>query len=154
MPPLILFEGDFQKYIDLIYQEFVDSILYSKLTFQGLPVRPRYQPEYNGKELGFWHMTSTGEKEEEREPDIRRCERIKWLRWVIENHTNPAISSWKETRAGVTEVVLWVEQEQYVVVLSERRDYWLLKTAYLATRSGKIRQLTNSRARNTPPQKS
>ncbi len=48
-------------------------------------------------------------------------------------------------RKNIREVVIWIESEEYVVVLSERRDYWLLKTAYIADKSGKKRQLTRNR---------
>lgn len=32
----------------------------------------------DGKEATFWHMIQEGRIEEDRTPDIRRCERIRW----------------------------------------------------------------------------
>jgi len=91
-------------------------------------------------------MIQEGKVEEDRTPDLRRCERIRWVSWVIENYSKvPEISCWKEKRNNQNEIVIWIEEEQYVVVLSERRDYWLLKTSYLATQSGKIKQLQKNR---------
>ncbi|MCC6088117.1 hypothetical protein LM184_26935, partial [Escherichia coli] len=46
---------------------------------------------------------------------------------------------WSERRGPTEEWVIWNECENYVVVLSARRDYWLLKTAYVVTYDSKIR---------------
>lgn len=146
LPPLVPFCGNWVNYIETIYAIYTDTILNSGLHINHIPIRPRYTPETQGKEFGFWHITSTGEEEDDRQPDLRRCERIRWIKWTIENFAQfSEVSYWEETRANTTEIVIWIESEQYVVVLSERRDYWLLKTAYLANKSGKIRQLTRNR---------
>lgn len=146
LPPLLPFCGNWGNYIESVYQVYTDTILNSGLAINNIPVRPRYTPESQGKEFGFWHVTSEGELEEEREPDLRRCERIRWLKWTIDNFAQYTdISHWVEKKGNNQDMVIWIESEQYVVVLSERRDYWLLKTAYLATKSGKIRQLTRNR---------
>lgn len=146
LPPLEPFTGNWESYIDHIYAIYKQTILQSNLRYNNLPVQPRFTPESHGKHHGFWHITSDGEIEEEREPDLRRCERIRWVQWVIDNVAAYAeVSWWEEKRGNTLEIVIWIESEQYVVVLSERRDYWLLKTAYLATKSGKIKQLTRNR---------
>ena len=148
LPPLIPFGGEWQSYEDAIYTAYLETIVQNDLRFNNLPVRPRYTPETKGKHFGFWHMISEGDVEEDRTPDLARCERIRWAGWVIEHcFEHPEISWWVEKRGSNNEIVIWVEKEQYVVVLSERRDYWMLKTSYLATRSGKIRQLQKNRAK-------
>lgn len=77
MPDLLEFSGDWSLYIEEVYNEFQHSFLSSGIRFRGLPVQPRFTPEYDGKEFGFWHLTSEGEKEEERTPDLSRCARIR-----------------------------------------------------------------------------
>ncbi|MDT4288884.1 hypothetical protein RO575_04895 [Methylomonas sp. MO1] len=154
LPDLVLFCGDWQAYEDRVYSVYFETIIQSNLRFNNLPVRPRYTPETKGKHFGFWHMVQEGDVEEERTPDLRRCERIGWVSWVIENCIeNSEISWWVEKRDNQNEIVIWIEAEQYVVVLSERRDYWLLKTSYLATKSGKIKQLERNRAKYAKPRK-
>lgn len=148
MPDLLDFNGVWNSYIDEVYNEFRTTFLNSGIRFRGLPVQPRFSPEYDGKEFGFWHLTSEGEKEEERTPDLERCARIRWISHMIIHHENPCLSCWEERRGNNTEIVIWNEVEDYVVVLAARRDYWLLKTAYVVNRSGKRRQLANSRARS------
>ena len=99
LPPLVLFCGNWNRYIETIYKIYTDTILNSNITFKNIPVRPRYSPLEQGKEHGFWHVTSEGYIEEERQPDLRRCERIKWLEWVIRNFSGyDEISCWEEKR--------------------------------------------------------
>ena len=144
MPDLLYFNGSWQEYIDDVYDVVREDILISNITFKGLPVRLRYSPEYDGKEFGFWHLVSEGKKEEERIPDLERCKRIRWIAHMIRNYNHCDISCWSERRGPTEEWVIWNECENYVVVLSARRDYWLLKTAYVVTYDSKIRTLKQS----------
>ncbi|ECK2142810.1 oxidoreductase [Salmonella enterica subsp. enterica serovar Enteritidis] len=148
MPPYLPFSGDWRTFIDDVYNAFKQDILLSNIRFKGLPVRPRYTPEYDGKEFGFWHVTSEGKEENERTPDLERCKRIRWIAHMINNYNHAEISCWSERRDSTEEWVIWNEYEDYVVVLSARRDYWLLKTAYLVTYNSKKRSLQQSRKRS------
>ncbi len=154
MPELLEFNGVWNSYINKVYHEFQMSFLNAGIRFRGLPVQPRYTPEYDGKEFGFWHLTSEGEKEEERTPDLERCARIRWISFMIQHHESEHLSCWEERKGSNSEIVIWHEAENYVVVLAARRDYWLLKTAYVVNRSGKRRQLINSRCRSQAAKKS
>jgi hypothetical protein len=88
-------------------------------------------PVIQGKEATFWHLISEGKGEEERLPDLRRCERIRWPKPIIEHSDEATIKVWGNERKGEKRVCLWLEQEEYLVVLAERRGYILLWTAYL-----------------------
>ncbi|EJD6367381.1 oxidoreductase [Providencia rettgeri] len=147
LPDLIEFNGNFDEFIESVYGIFNEEILTSGITFRNLPVRPRYSPEYKNKELGFWHITSEGSdnrEEEDRLPDLDRCRRIRWISWMIINHNHDDVHCWEERRKSTTEIVIWHESARYVVVLSERSNYWLLKTAYPITYSSKERSLRSS----------
>ena len=91
-------------------------------------------PVIDGKEATFWHFISEGDDEAERLPDLRRCERIRWPRPVIEAADSPDVKVWREARAGETRIHLWVESAEYLVVLAERRGYLLPWTAYPVVR--------------------
>jgi len=124
--------GDWDIYQEILYGIFSQTLLSDDLFFQGLPVRIKRVPEYKNKHFAFWHLISEGEKEEERTPDFRRCERIAWVRWTIENAENhPKISLWNNKRGTNVHVVIWFEIENYAVILAKRNGYFLLKTAYL-----------------------
>ena len=157
LPPLEPFSGNWEEYVDRVYKIYCDLILKSNLCFRKISVRPRFTPESKGKIYGFWHVTSDGNVEEDRIPDLIRCERIRWISWVVENIDNyDEITWWDErSKSNNREVVLWVEAEQFVVVLAWRsRGYWLLKTAYLADKPHKIKSLGRKKARYWKARKS
>lgn len=136
LPPNInSFSGDWEDYLDNIHLVFLKTLFENKLlVLFNLPVRLKKNPEYKEKSFTFWHLISQGEKEEERIPDIRRCERLGWIHWVIENVLkNPDIVCWENKRGTKKHLVLWYDKESYAVILERRRDYFLLKTAYKAT---------------------
>ena len=140
LPELFPFHGDWSQYEDELYHIYKDTIVEAGIIFQGLPVRTQYRPPTKGKGFGFWHMISEGSEEEERTPDIFRCERIRWVAWLIKNaEKSNELSWWENKRGRNTHVVIWNEQENFAVVLAKRKDYYLLKTAYLV----------KSRRRNT-----
>ena len=84
-----------------------------------------------GKEATFWHMIQEGEKEDERTPDFRRCERIRWPKPIIEHDSDPTIKSWRNLRKREKRICLWFDQENYLVILADRGQYILPWTAYL-----------------------
>lgn len=130
-PELHIFSGDWATYQEELYNIFLDKICNANLTFQGLPVKIKKHPEYKEKHFTFWHLTSEGDKEDERMPDLRRCERLSWVNWIILNcdlHTG--ISYWENKRGSQKHVVVWCESEKYAVILAKRNGYFLLKTAY------------------------
>ncbi len=94
--------------------------------------RIQRRPEYKGKHFTFWHLISEGEIESKRTPDMRRCERLRWIKWVIENVlAAPEITYWESKPKGSTNIVVWYETGGYAVVLAKRSGYYLLKTAYV-----------------------
>lgn len=91
------------------------------------------------------HPRQKGRVEDDRMPDLRRCERIRWVRWVIENAASHVeIDMWQNTRGTETNTLLWF-REEYLVVLGQRQGYWLLRTAYCTEKSGRIAQLRKER---------
>ena len=138
LPDLILLEdynGNWDAYEDAIYEHFLTDLVHNELNYQGLRISLRRHPEYKKKHFSFWHVTSTGEKESERIPDFRRCERIRWIRAIIENYSDPMIKVWANRRKREDAVCFWFEDQQYLVVLGKRSNYWLLKTAYITNYS-------------------
>src|SRR5438132_13304737 len=103
VPPLILMadHGDsWQPYIKAVYAVFRRDFIDSQPRFRGRWVRCRRDPIYDGKEAGFWHCTSEGKSEDERLPDIRRCERIAWVRGVIDHCSDSRIHTWQTDKRG------------------------------------------------------
>lgn len=136
-PPLIELDdygGDWSRYLEAIYECYLAEVVKGNLEFEGLPIRCQFRPITKGKHFAFWHVISEGREEDDRTPDLRRCERIKWIAWVISNAgTNVKISVWENRRPGNTNLVLWYEEGNYTVILSKRSGYLLLKTAFCLT---------------------
>lgn len=159
LPELILFDGNWPGYVEKLYAVYVESIVNGNLKFNGLKISCQFRPATQDKHFGFWHVISEGETEEDRLPDFRRCERITWIACLIANaETDPAITWWENKRKNNTHIVIWHEAENFVVILAERKDYYLLKSAYCAEshrRKTFIREREQFRTqkRLKPPQK-
>lgn len=156
MPPdIIVFSGntaEWESYQDKLFNVFKATIIDNRLFFQGLPVNPRRFPETRGKHFTFWHLISEGEKEDERTPDLRRCERIGWIAWVIKNHGNhPDISSWENRRGSSKNIVVWYEKGEFAVFLGKRNGYFLLLSAYPIMQEKRIRAFQRDREESRKP---
>lgn len=155
LPDLIAFNdygGDWSAYEDGLYKVFVRDVLQHDLRFRGAKVTARRNPEHERKWAGFWHLISEGRVEDDRLPDLRRCERLTWIRWVIENaDASDDVDVWENRRGRETNTLLWL-QEAFLVVLSSRSENFLLKTAYFTERQHRINKLRRERdnANRTP----
>lgn len=144
LPPLVLFEdsgGDWNVYAEALYESFLNDFRRSRPNFRGLSVGALREPMSEGKDSGFWHLVSEGRLEDERTPDMRRCERIAWPKASMENSEEDEVLGWENERGGDQRILLWVPDAEYLVVLAQRRTYFLLKTAYPVTQAHRIRKL-------------
>ena len=154
LPPLMLLSDhscDWSVYVDAIYKRFREDLITRQPRYAGKWVRCRRDPIFDGKYAGFWYCISEGNDEASRTPDLRRCERIGWVRAVIVNaETSNEISAWRNTRYGESRRLLWF-REEYLVVLAERtrRDdgfqYLQLITAYQTLEESRRRKLRTER---------
>lgn len=132
--------GDWAAYEDAIYAEYLSTVAHAGLLLWGVQVNVRYIPATKHKGYGFWHLISeapskNNRNEDDRIPDLKRCERIRWVAWCIQNVDNHGFSYWANQRGGETHIVIWAEQDDFAVVLAKRQNkegirYYLLKTAY------------------------
>jgi len=141
-PDLLPFTGylDWSDYEDNIYRIYLETVAHARLLFLGEPVKVRFNPTTKRKGYGFWHLISEApsqdnRNEDDRVPDLRRCERVRWVAWCIQNAGAAGFSWWENQRWGETHVVIWAEAYDYAVMLGKRDTtegvrYYLLKTAY------------------------
>ena len=136
--------GDWNRYFNIIYSHFCRDFVDSKPLFRGMRLGLKRHPEYKGKSATFWHMISEGQDESERTPDLRRCERIRWPRPIIEKESSThAIKVWTEIRGKSDERIhLWFESEGYLVVLNKRNGYILPWTAFYIEHDHQRRKTT------------
>ena len=152
LPDLVRFEdssGDWATYLDALYRFFTADFIHSKPRWPGKRVALKRYPEYQGKAATFWHMIPEGGTEDERIPDFRRCERIRWPRPIMEAFPNrmpdrnDRVSWWKSKRGSDERIVLALADFSYLVVVAERADFVMPWTAYSVAhehRRGKLRR--------------
>ncbi len=140
LPPLVLLEeykGNWSAYLDALYSAFTHDFVQSHPRFRGRGCVPFQRPMSQGKEATFWHIISEGEEERDRQPDLRRCEHIGWVRAIIEHADTVEVKTWekKHSKRGVAEtrVYLWLEDQGYVVVLIDQQRVFRLLTAFPTT---------------------
>ena len=136
LPSLItleVYDGDTTAYLDALYERFAEDFVQSKPCFRGQQLALKRHPLSEGREATFWHMISEGSDESNRTLDSDRCERIGWARAVIENADDPRVLVWENMRGSQRRVCLWLKEQEYVVILADRRGYLLPWTAYTVT---------------------
>lgn len=156
LPPLFPFPENiftydsYRKYEADLYAIYRKDFLDSHPIFDEKIVKVRFLPKIDGYEESFIHFTCKNyDNIEDREPDFRRCERIKWIRKVIENfmckQTCPeecsGIKVWEEPYKNSQRVHFLFEDERYLVVLEKRTEYCLLITAYYIDYDHTLRKL-------------
>lgn len=121
LPRLIRLEdynGEWNRYIDEVFAIFYKDFIESQPKFKDKWVRCR-RDLIDGKEAAFWHCISEGSDENNRTPDIRRCERIGWIRAIIENSQDHRVDCWPVKRKSEVRWLLWFNEE-FLIVLAER----------------------------------
>ena len=145
LPPLVSltdYNGEWNTFLEALYAWFKQDFIDNKPTFQGRRLGLKRHPLTLGKESTFWHFISEGKIEKDRIPDLRRCERIRWPKPIIENVPNPQIKWWMTVKSKEERIHIWLEEEDYVVVLADRKTYLLPWTAFLITYKHTKRKLS------------
>lgn len=93
----------------------------------------------DGKERIFWHLTTrSGERkkiprrkrkfypegqtysETERLPDLRRCERLPWVKPLIEHPSEPEALVWDYKEGDLTiKTYIWIKDNDFVVIMKK-----------------------------------
>jgi len=145
LPPLVLLgecDRNWDRYIEVVFGWFHKDFVASRPSFENRRVAHKKDPMQRGKEAAFWHLVSEGDVEELRTLDLRRCERIRWPRPMIEAVANGGrVKCWKNTRGKDQRAVIALEDFSYVVVLADRGKYVLLWTAYCVEKNHRRRKL-------------
>jgi len=144
LPPLIElndFRGDYKAFLEAVYKLFEKDFIKRKPVFRGQRLGLKKYPLSDEKEATFWHMTSEGEDEATRKPDLRRMERIQWPAPMINGSEHPYLKVWENKRGSKENILIWHSGEQYLVILRKVRDYLLPWTAYTVEHTPRIDKL-------------
>lgn len=141
LPELELYDNcsSWSEYQEALYSIFRKDFIEGHPNFKGKQVNIRRHPIEYGKEEAFFHVTCQDyQKDGNRVPDLRRCERIRWVRAFIEHYHCDStlcelcdgVKIWEEPYHGKNRVHILLPEERYMVVLEPRESYCLLITAF------------------------
>ncbi len=132
-PDLLYFEdykGNFQSYFIAVYKIFEQHFIKSSPFYIGVNVYAQKKPLVDGIHRTFYHITHEGEVEEDRHPDIRRMERIRYPKFIIEQSPNDELLVWEKRIGSDQRLHIFNEAEGYIVVLTRRKHFFLFWTAF------------------------
>lgn len=139
LPDLINLNGDWQnEIVPKLYKYFSDDFKSGSLCFTNIPVWIDYKKEEGDKyEEIFWHLISKAVDNNgtnDRIPDFRRSERLRWCATMIRNHTKNDLKIWRIIEGRNLNLYIWLENYDYVVILKiipkHRKTVAFLKTAF------------------------
>lgn len=156
------------EYEKRLYEVFRRDFLDARPVFNNLPVRVRIDPKYDEREEAFWHLTCRDYQHkdgtpESRDPDLERCKRIRWPRAFLELYSScygaadaseecRGVMVWtalhKTGKGRSKRVKLFQEDESYLVVLEQRKEYFQLITAFYVEEERSIKSIKRDAERN------
>lgn len=130
------------KYQEERYAVFRNMFIDNTLRFEDKEIKVKYAPKYGKYETSFIHLICKQEKEiitnpNDREPDLRRAERLHWIKAIIEKY--PCLEQcincerlllYKEYYHNRIRTKIFFPKERYLIVLEDRKNYYLLITAF------------------------
>ena len=122
--------GNFNNYFNAVYTVFENHFIKSQPRFHGVRVSAQKFPLVDDIHRTFYHITHEGSDEQNRSPDMRRMERIKFPKFFVASCPHQELLVWKNQRGRDTRILIFNEAEGYLLVLTERKGYNLLWTAY------------------------
>ena len=140
---------DYKEYEANLYKIFRKMFFDDKVFFKGLQVKVETNPKYLEYEHAFIHLTCKTESPNpkdvnDREPDFRRCERLHWIKSIIEKY--PCLENcvnceglllYEEYVNGNENRIrtkIFFPKEQYIIILEKRKNYYELITAFFIDR--------------------
>ena len=141
------FGGDWNRYLPELYRYFKRDFVISRPRLEGSDIVLKRYPVIRGFEASFWHLItsedpgSMSDYTSGRLPDLRRCERIRWPRAIVEHANDPCVLTWCNERKGSVRTLLFVPEADYLLVLANRSGYLILWTGYTVERPHRKKKL-------------
>jgi hypothetical protein len=126
---------------EMLYTIFCRDIRDYNLRYSGNDVWSFPDIE-DGKEIIFWHLTTRNVKRKKiprrkrkyypegqtdaeiaRLPDLRRCERLPWVKPLIEHQSEPEVLAWDYEEGDRTiKTYAWIKDNDFVVIMKKYPD--------------------------------
>lgn len=130
------FEGNPVAYIDHLFEIFTRDFIVSTPMFRGSKVF-HDQKDEGGKPQAFVHITTEENRETgERELCLRRCERMAWIRPIIEHADNEDVLVWNKeqqtSKGWKMRTYLYLHEEDFLVILEEKtKGHFMITAIYV-----------------------
>lgn len=130
------FNGDAEAYIAHLFSIFTRDFITTAPTFRGKRIL-HDKTDDAGKPQAFTHITTEENLQtKQRELCLRRCERIAWIKAVVENADDPRVLVWekeqKTSQRRATRTFLFLENEDFLVILQEIKwGHFLITAIYV-----------------------
>lgn len=159
LPDIISFSdynSDWKKYLEKLFKIFKKDFINSKPLYNSKPVLFDNR-QINGYPACFWHLiteekTKDYDRISEENVSLSRCERVCWIKPIIENHSDNIVSVWKNRRKRKTNTIFLLENFDYIIILTNVKNRFYLLTAY-CIHSYRKEQIINERDRYLTMQK-
>ena len=123
LPPMVSVSPWTAKTFEMLYEIFRRDFKLTQPVYGEHPVWT-FPKMDGGREVIFWHLTHREDNETgERLPDLRRSERLPWVRKMIENAQKPEILAWdyKEGK-GTVNTYIWFKEYDFLVLMKKYHD--------------------------------
>lgn len=124
-----------EDYINSLYAGFDADFLRTERQFQGMPIKIKRHPPYDGiwtgKTATFRHLITEGPDEATRSISLPRAETLPWAFPLIQAAGNTDVLIWeneRQTNGGA--YILALSDFSYKVVLTKRNGFVLLWTQF------------------------
>jgi hypothetical protein len=137
------YQGSFQNYFQAVYAVFEQDFIKSQPMYCGQKVSAQKHPEVDGIHRTFYHITHEGEDEGNRSPDMRRMERIRFPKFCVRNCPHTELLVWEKMVGRDNRIHILHEAQNYLIVLTERKGFYLFWTAFYIEQDHTIRKKRN-----------
>lgn len=130
------FDGDPRKYVEHLFSLFTRDFISNPPSFRGKKVLFAKGND-NGKPKAFVHITTEEDKTtKERNLALRRCERIAWIKAIIEHCDDPSILIWEAEHFGkkrtTNRIYLFLECDNFLIILEEMKwGHYMITVIYV-----------------------
>jgi len=141
LPEIVSVDPWTENTYEILYAMFCRDIRDYNLRYNGNDVWCFNDTE-GGKEIIFWHLTTRDIKKQKiprrkkkfypeeqtgtgkiRLPDLRRCERLPWIKPLIEHPSEPEVLAWDyEEGDRKIKTYIWIRDNDFVVIMKKYPD--------------------------------
>jgi hypothetical protein len=135
LPAELDVNGECRAVADRLYSAFEAAFKSGPVLHGQVPVYYDRRDGPLGREEGFWHLVTreADAKTHRRCFEAKRAKKLSWARPLVECESHPRIRVWDydsgNRRKGVR-TYLWLEDQDYVVILKRAGRPYALVTAY------------------------